>query len=714
MLAGDVGQAAEVATTFADTPTSDAANVQSSSPQSIVFVDSELNDVDVLLDGLSTDSEIVLLDTSCDPIDQISSVLSQRNDIAQVHIVTHGQTGALRLGNQLVDGQSLSDRSEQVQLWSRALKADADILLYGCETGQGRAGAQFVAQLAKLTGADVAASTNLTGDRSQGGDWDFEVQSGQVESLVAFDIVARNRFHNTLNITVNAWGDTGEEQFDLLIDGEVVQSWTAQTQWQPFEYVTSESITADRVAVRFNNDLYEPENGIDRNLTVDNVVINGNLFESESPTTFSTGTWLPEDGVADGFGRGQVLHANGVFEYDSGFAEDLTWNGDFWVNDDPSDRVYVDQELNELVLQSDAWTGGNDTSAYLIADVDAGGLYRFSVDAYRTLFGSGQAPFASVGIDFRDAQGNEIDELVIDTNDFDSSAPATTQEFVAPDGTAFASIWAWQGDAPEDTVSHLRLQQVSLERIDLSSDVTPPTAQFNPNNPPLVFNNANDSLSFIVKYNDDQRLADSAAIRVAGPNGYDQIAVAFTGGGNGVTEITTLHGIFPEIAGTPTRDWGTQDNGEYTVILEPNSLTDQAGNVAPGQVLGTFLVSIGDETDTIPPTARLTTTTAQINEIGQVQFGLSYQDNVARVSFANDGLPTVTVTGPNGYEQSLSGFAGGIGQGINETVEYFALPPGPNGYIAGEYFVSINEGRIFDESGNAVPAGFLGSFQLII
>ncbi|QDT08898.1 DUF4347 domain-containing protein [Planctomycetes bacterium K23_9] len=711
MLAADAGVAAEVATAVADTPACEVVNVKTTLAQSIVFVDSDLNDADVLLDGLANDSEIVLLDASRDAIDQISSVLSDRSNVDQVHIVTHGQSGAVLLGNQLIDGKTLAARSRQISVWSDALTADADILLYGCNTGQGRAGAQFVAGLAKLTSADVAASTNLTGDRSQGGDWDFEIKSGEVESFVAFDVVARNRFQNTLNITVNAWGDTGEEQFDLLIDGGVVQSWTADTTWQPFEYVTDESITADRVAIRFKNDLYQPENGIDRNLTVDNIVIDGNLYETESPTTFSTGTWLPDDGVADGYGRGQVLHANGVFEYLSGANEPLVWGGADWTNNDPNDLVYVDPSRNELVLPS-----GDETSVWRVADVQAGGVYKFSVDAVVNFYASDagqQAPYASVGIDFRNAEGVEIGELIIDTNTSDASSPAVDREFVAPKGTAFATIWAWQGEAPSDSLSELRLQQVSLERIDLSGDTTPPTAELNPNNPPLVFNNANDSLSFIVKYNDDQRLGSPASIRVTGPNGYDQIAVAFTGGGNGVTEITTLHGIFPEVAGTPTRDWSTQDNGEYTVILEPNSLTDQAGNVAPGQVLGTFLVSIGDETDTIPPTARLATTTAQINEIGEVQFGLVYQDNIERVSFANDGQPTVTVTGPNGYQQSFSGFAGGIGSGINEMVEFFVLPPGPNGYVAGEYFVSLNEGRILDESGNAAPAGLLGSFQLL-
>ena len=715
MLAADAGTAAEIATTNVDSSITAVVSEQTALKQSIVFIDSDLKDSEILLDGLSSANEIVLLDPTLDAIDQITSVLSQRSNLAQVHVVTHGQSGAVLLGNQQINEQTLSARGEQVRSWSNSLTADADILLYGCSTGQGRAGTQFVAQLAKLTGADVAASSDLTGHRFQGGDWEFELQTGHIESLVAFDVVSRNRFQNTLNITVNATGQRGEEQFELLVDNIVVRSWVATDSPQSYVYGTSEPIQANQVEVRFVNDLYEPENGIDRNLTIDNIVIDGVAYESESSTTFSTGTWLSTDGVTAGFGRGDVLHANGSFLYDVRPTEPLVWCGENWTNDNPRSDTFVDIAENELVISSD-----ESASVWRTEEMEAGDVYRFTVDAYKQFFTSSsaagsQAPFASVGIDFRDAQGNEIDELIIETNSTDPSVTATAREFVAPDGTAFATLWAWQGDSPEGARTDLRIREVSIEQIDLSDDTTPPTAEFNPDNTiPLVFNNADDSLSFVNRYTDDVRLGTPAQVRVTGPNGYDQIAVAFTGDGNGITQINTLHGIFPEQQGTPTRDWGSQDNGEYTVILEPNSLSDQAGNVTPGQILGTFTVSIGDETDSVPPTARLRNTTSQVNAQGEAQFLLVYQDNVGPVSFANDGLPTVTVTGPGGYEAGVNGFAGGPGEGANETIEAFVLPPGPNGYVAGEYFVSLNEGRILDESGNAAPAGLLGSFQLIL
>ena len=712
MLAGDAGAAVEVATTNTSDAAAQVDGCFLAASQSIVFIDAGIEDAGTLLDGVNENSEIVLLDSSRDAISQISKVLANCNNISQLHIVTHGQSGALLLGNQRIDAETLREQGHEIRSWSNALSPDADILLYGCETGQGSVGEKFVDAFAKLTGADVAASIDVTGNHVKGGDWDLELHSGKIESLLAFDSTSRERFKEILDVTVNAAGERGEEQFELLIDGTIVRSWVATESLQSYVYETDESITADRVTVRFINDRYEPENGIDRNLLVDNIVIDGNVFESEAATTFSTGTWLAADGVTPGFGRGDVLHANGEFTYQAPTDEPLIWNGEQWNNNNSLENNFVDSVENELVLSS-----VGSTSVWRTADIQAGGLYRFTVDAYKQNFlaASDQPPYASIGIDFRNAQGDEIGELIIDTNNTDPASPAVTREFVAPDGTAFATIWAWQGASPPGGSSDLRIRQIQLEQIDIGNDVTPPTAEFNPDgSSPLVLSDAGESLSFIVRYTDDVRLGQPASIRVTGPNGYDQIAVAFTGSGNGVTETNTLHGIFPELQGTPTRDWGPQDDGEYTVILEPNSLTDQAGNTTPGQVLGTFTVSILEEVDTVAPSARLETSTAQINPEGEVQFALAYQDNSGEVRFANDGLPTVTVTGPGGYEESLNGFAGFGGAGAGEIIELFLLPPGAGGYVAGEYFVSLNEGRILDESGNAAPAGPLGSFQLII
>lgn len=116
-------------------------------------------------------------------------------------------------------------------------------------------------------------------------------------------------------IEVRARGSEGTEQFSLLIDGNAVDTFSATTTDQTFSYTAQGVITADRVRVQFLNDVWEPENGIDANLIVDFITIDGTVYQTEDPRVFSTGTWVAGDGISPGFGRGDTLHAIGYFQY---------------------------------------------------------------------------------------------------------------------------------------------------------------------------------------------------------------------------------------------------------------------------------------------------------------------------------------------------------------------------------------------------------------
>ena len=70
---------------------------------------------------------------------------------------------------------SLLKNGSKIKGWGAALTADADILIYGCNVAQSDAGRSLIDALARLTGADVAASDDLTGHADLGGDWDAGV-----------------------------------------------------------------------------------------------------------------------------------------------------------------------------------------------------------------------------------------------------------------------------------------------------------------------------------------------------------------------------------------------------------------------------------------------------------------------------------------------------------------------------------------------------------
>jgi hypothetical protein len=153
---------------------------------SLLFIDSDLDDYQSLVDGVTAGTEVYILDSAQDAVSQITAVLMGRQQVSSLHIVSHGEVGGLRFGDNSLNLYNLQDYASQIQSWSSALTPNADILLYGCNVAQGDLGTAFVHILSQLTGADVAASNDLTGSASLGGNWILEVSTGNIESSLAF------------------------------------------------------------------------------------------------------------------------------------------------------------------------------------------------------------------------------------------------------------------------------------------------------------------------------------------------------------------------------------------------------------------------------------------------------------------------------------------------------------------------------------------------
>ncbi|MGC8712879.1 MAG: N,N-dimethylformamidase beta subunit family domain-containing protein, partial [Leptodesmis sp.] len=82
--------------------------------------------------------------------------------------------------------------------WGASLTEDADILLYGCNIAYGDLGQGFVQNLSILTGADIAASTDLTGDAPDGGNWTLEYNTGSIEATNPFTSAFLNSYRGVL------------------------------------------------------------------------------------------------------------------------------------------------------------------------------------------------------------------------------------------------------------------------------------------------------------------------------------------------------------------------------------------------------------------------------------------------------------------------------------------------------------------------------------
>ncbi|MDY0746607.1 cadherin-like domain-containing protein [Paucibacter sp. R3-3] len=182
----------------------------------IVFIDSRVPDSDALVADIAAQAaagrsiEVIRIGADQDGIDAITQALAGRTDVSAIHVIAHGSTGSTQLGDTTLDEDSLLLRAGEIAGWGQALTADADLLLYGCDTGAGSAGQALVQGLAQLTGADVAASDDLTGFSGLGGNWTLEVQTGHIEAQLAIDPQMQAIWNNVLaTFTVTSTGNTG-------------------------------------------------------------------------------------------------------------------------------------------------------------------------------------------------------------------------------------------------------------------------------------------------------------------------------------------------------------------------------------------------------------------------------------------------------------------------------------------------------------------------
>ena len=145
--------------------------------------------------------DVILISAQENGFDRLAQSLENGPKIDALHILSHGSQGEITLGSATLSIQTMDAHSLSLALISQQLNPDADILLYGCQVGETDAGTQFIEQLAIRTQADIAASDDLTGQAAQGGDWDLEVQVGDIEADSPFDAKSLKDFSEILSYT---------------------------------------------------------------------------------------------------------------------------------------------------------------------------------------------------------------------------------------------------------------------------------------------------------------------------------------------------------------------------------------------------------------------------------------------------------------------------------------------------------------------------------
>ncbi|MFM7426020.1 MAG: DUF4347 domain-containing protein [Elainella sp.] len=212
------------------------ARIAVAQSRELAVIDGALTDITQLVAAARSGVEIAVLDASQSGIAQISQILRQHHDLTALHIVSHGAAGQLFLGQAELGLETLSDHAATLQSWVESFAPEAELLIYGCEVALGDRGRAFVARINELTGASVAASETKTGAAALGGDWQLQVQTGQVKTPLMFEAEAIADYQAILapgsldpafgtgGVVITDFGDASADANEVIVqpDGKLV------------------------------------------------------------------------------------------------------------------------------------------------------------------------------------------------------------------------------------------------------------------------------------------------------------------------------------------------------------------------------------------------------------------------------------------------------------------------------------------------------------
>ncbi|MES2113910.1 MAG: DUF4347 domain-containing protein, partial [Pseudomonadota bacterium] len=230
----------------------------------VIFVDPGVAGYQGIIAATPANATVVVLDAAKDGVQQIHDFLAHNTglvaaidivtNLASVDVVSHGSPGEIHLGSTVLNASTMAAYSSELADIGSHLTAGADILLYGCDVAAGTTGQQFIASLAAATGADVAASTDLTGAAAAGGDWVLEASTGTIETAAIVDAAYGGTLDAATAVTaftISADSGTSASDFVTNVATQTVSgSFTANTNnaQAPTVYVSTDGSGAIRTA----------------------------------------------------------------------------------------------------------------------------------------------------------------------------------------------------------------------------------------------------------------------------------------------------------------------------------------------------------------------------------------------------------------------------------------------------------------------------------
>ncbi|MFT5881512.1 MAG: hypothetical protein ACI86X_002655, partial [Moritella sp.] len=150
-------------TDTADLP-SDQLTIQTGRiARELVIVDANVPDKQLFFQHIKPGVDIIEINADQDGLMQIANILVNYQDLDALHLISHADNGVIYLGNSQITELRLKQEVSALSALNHALKENADLLLYGCNLGNGTAGNSLLELISSTAHVDVAASNNLTG-----------------------------------------------------------------------------------------------------------------------------------------------------------------------------------------------------------------------------------------------------------------------------------------------------------------------------------------------------------------------------------------------------------------------------------------------------------------------------------------------------------------------------------------------------------------------
>jgi glucose/arabinose dehydrogenase len=704
------------------------SSIQSAAPLNLLFIDRGVKDYAGLAIAAAAGTEVIFLDSYIDGISQISEVLAGRQNIASLQIVSHGRSGGIQLGNTFYTLQSLSDRQTELQSWAGALVIDADILLYGCNIAADESGLQFIQTLSNFTGADIAASNDLTGNSAFGGDWDLEIEIGAIHAQLAFQSAALQLYEGTL---------------PYLSD----LSWTSMSNgWGPAErdLANGENGVGDGGPLRLNGVTYTKGLGVHAASDI-TFALNGAYVRFTS-----------DIGVDDAVGSsGSVVFqvfADGTQLYDSGLMTgstatrtvdvDLTGRQNLRLvvtngGDPPATANWYDH-ANWADAQLFAPVGPDTTAPTAVATLSNVAVSGAATYDFTVTYSDSQAVNVSTidGSDVRVTGPNSFSQLAsLVSVTPTGNGPTRTATYrittpggswdLADNGTYTVVLQANQVNdtsGNEIAASTLGTFQVNAQNFVYLSDLnwTSATNGWGPVERDLANgdNGAGDGSPLQlngVTYTKGLGVHASSDITYALNGAYTRFT-ADVGVDDGVgSSGSVIFQVFADgiqlyesglmTGSTATRTLDVDLTGRQNLRLVVTGAGDGI-DFDHASWADARLVAVPVTPDTTAPTASATVANLTTGGAGTYDFTVTYSDDRSINSSTIDGSD-VLVTGPNDFNQLASLVSvSPTSNGSPRTATYRITAPGGSWDPAdnGTYTVALQANQVSDTSGNAVPA----------